>query len=91
MPKVKPTPLPSPGKKKRVQYTMEMKMYACQLRDGGNTNSEIREKVFNRFDELKEEPPVTTVCTWYNDHYMKIYKGMAKSPDTSQRKRLSTS
>ena len=56
-------------------------MYACKLREGGDTNSVIRKKVFNRFDELKELPPITTVSTWYNASNMDLYKAMGKSPD----------
>ena len=89
MPKVKPAAASTV--KKRTQYTVEMKTYAQQLHKDGYSNSAIREKVFIRFDALTEKPPISTVSTWYNDHNMTNYTGMAEGPETSERKRLFTS
>ena len=89
MPKVKPAAASTV--KKRTQYTVEMKTYAQQLHKDGYTNSAIREMLLIRFDALTEEPPNSTVSTWYNDRNMTNYTGMAEGPETSERKRLFTS
>ena len=79
MPKVKPAAASTV--KKRTQYTVEMKNYAQQLHKDGLTNSQIRKILLIRFDALTEEPPNSTVSTWYNDRNMTNHTGMAVGPE----------
>ena len=85
-PKAKPATA-STVKRTRTQYTFKVKSYGRQLHEEGYSNSDIREMVFVKFDELTVKPPISTVSTWYNDHNMASHSSMAEGPETSQRKR----
>ena len=85
--KPKAKPAASTVKRKRTQYSLKVKSYRRQLHEEGYSNSDIREMVFVKFDELTDKPPISTVSTWYNDHNMASHSGMSEGPETSQRKR----